>query len=135
MRERHLSFFYLNGNHVPEHREDVVRYLEEKEKDIVNIGFSQLWIDLHNSSSRENPRPTGHLYIQDIEDNEKKFEEVCKYVLSKDRKFIPVAVDCRFKEDYKMIESILKENYGEKGRLTNGLLWLGVFGPKNINGR
>ena len=86
MKERHLSFYYLDGNHVPEHREKVIGYLETKEEDIEKLSLPSVWVN-----------------------------------------------DCRFKEDYKMIEGILKENYGEKGKLTNGFLGICVlFGTKRI---
>jgi hypothetical protein len=136
MKERHLSFYYLDGNHIPEYREKIIRYLETKEEDIEKLSFPYVWVNLHSPSKRENPRPTGHIFIQDMNDNEGQFEEICKFVLSKERRFIPVEVDCRFKKDYKMIESILRENYGEKGRLTNGFLGLcALFGTKRIKRR
>ena len=75
----------------------------------------------------------GNLYICDLQDSTNKFEEVCKYVLSKDREFIPTTVACSDKKDYGVIERILKENYGDKGRLTNGFLGLsGLVGMKRI---
>ena len=65
-----------------------------------------------------------------------KFEEVCKYVLSRNRKFIPVEVSCENKRDYNMIEKILRENYGEQSKLTNGFLGIGkLMNIKNIKGR
>jgi hypothetical protein len=133
MKERHLSFYYLDGNHISEYREKIIRYLETKEEDIERLSLPSVWISLHSPSKRENPRPTGNIFIQDMNDKDNKFEELCKYILSRNRQFIPVEVDCRFKKDYKMIVSILKENYGEKGRLTNGFLGLCVlFGTKRI---
>jgi hypothetical protein len=130
---RNLSFFYLNENHVEEYKESVKNYLKEISEKVENIGEPYVAIDFYDSKPKTRARPTGHLFIYDIQDDLNKLEEICNFVLSNERKFIPIEVDCSKKEDYGMIENILKKNYGDKGRLTNGFLGIsGLFGMKSI---
>lgn len=116
---RNLSFWYLSEFNTPEYRKNVRNYLKEKEGDLERIGFGHLIIDLYDFNRIENKLPTGHIYLLDLEDKENKFEEFCRYILSKDRRIIPEGIKCKNKEDYGMIEKILKENYGERGKLKN----------------
>ena len=136
MNERQVSFWYFKNNHVEGYKKSVLNYLKGNVQNFEKEGSFQLIVDFYNCNKRENPDPTGHLYVRDLEDKENKFESFCEYVLSKDRRFIPVEVSCRNKKDYGMIERILKENYGDKGKLTNGLLGIGFLGNvKSIKGR
>jgi hypothetical protein len=127
MKFRDASFFYLTGSFVSDYRKRIVDYLKEKEEDLKDIGMPQLIVDLHDGNIRENRDPTGHLYIHDIENNSNKFEDICNYILSKERKFIPLVVACRDKQDYSLIEKVLKDNYGDKGKLTTGMLGIGLL--------
>lgn len=133
MKERTASFFYLNENHVPNYRKKVIEYLKENEYKFKNIGEPHVVVELHDFGRKENPDPSGHLYLHELEQDSVRFDEVCKYTLSKDRRFIPVSVICKDRKNYGLIKKILKENYGEKGKLTNGLLGLGaIFNIKTI---
>jgi hypothetical protein len=52
----------------------------------------------------------------------KKCEEVCKFILSRERTFSPNFVTCIPREKYNFVEKILKEERGEDSRLNKGLL-------------
>jgi hypothetical protein len=130
---RNINFFYLDINHVEDYKLSVKNYLSNISEEVEHIGEPYVTVDFYDFRPKIRRKPTGHLFIYDIEDNYNKLEEICKYVLSKERKFIPVEVDCSNKKDYPIIEKILKENYGEKGRLTNGFLGLSaLFGMRRI---
>lgn len=132
-KSRNLSFFYLSETHIEVYREYVLDFLENNHEDFERVGFPEVIVEFYNFQIRKDNRLDGHVYIQDLEDKINKFEEVCNYILSKKRNFIPVCVSCKNKKDYGMIEKILKENYGEKGKLTNGFLGIpGLFNQKNI---
>ncbi len=136
MNQRNISFWYFRDSHVQAYKENVLNYLKENSRDFEKVGFPYIIIDFHNMNKRKNPDPTNHLFLHDLREDSNKLEEVCGYVLSKDRRFIPLSVSCSDKKDYNMIENILKENYGEKGRLNNGFLGIGWLGNiKNIKGR
>mgnify|MGYP000208594942 CR=1 FL=1 len=118
--KRNVSFFYIGLNDSDEYRETINKYLEEKEKEFNDVGGLGVIVMAHNFDNfNNNQNLSGHLYVQEIEKNPEEFEEVCDYVLSKERKFIPKAVKCNINEDYSMIEDILKKNYGENAGLKN----------------
>lgn len=130
---RNISFFYFDYNPAEEHKESVRNYLKDISEEVEKIGEPYVAIDFYGAVPKHRIKPTGHLFIYDIQDDLNKLEEICKFILSKDRKYIPVEVDCNNKKDYNVIEQILKENYGDKGRLTNGFLGIsGLFGMKKI---
>jgi hypothetical protein len=87
---RRLSFFYTNESQIQDYRKSIVDYLKRNENAFKEIGEPRVIIEFHDFDKRENPNPSGHLYIQDLEDNSNQFERVCRYVLSKNRKFIPL---------------------------------------------
>ncbi|MGY4884544.1 MAG: hypothetical protein ACP5NZ_03115 [Nanobdellota archaeon] len=133
MEGRRTNFFYLKESFVEDYRNKVLRYLRENEYIFNEMEDPRVVVELHNFNRKEHPHPNGHLYIHELEEGSDKFEEILKYVLSKDRAFIPVSVICEPRTDYGLIKKILKENYGKRGRLTNGLLGLGgVFNVKTI---
>lgn len=134
MSWRDMSLFYLRESFTGEYKSIILNYLKENELKFKYLGEPEIVVELHNFDRIENPNPNGHLYIFDREGkNPSKVEEVCRYVLSKDRKFIPLDVTCREKNDYILIENTLKENYGKKGRLTMGPLGLGgLFNQRGI---
>jgi hypothetical protein len=122
--KRNLSFHYLSENHVENYRRIVREYLRNLSDEIEKMGEPYLIVDSYGFEPRIKNNITEQIFIYDVEDNLNRFEQVCKHILSKDRRFIPIEVACSNKEDYGMIEKILKENYGEKGKLTNGFLGL-----------
>lgn len=116
---RNLSFWYLSEMSTKDYRQKIKNYLLEEEKNIDEAGFGYLIVDLFNFNRYKNKIPSGHVFVLELETKENKFEKLCRYILSKDRKFLPTEVKCSKKEDYKMIENILKENYGKDGNLKN----------------
>lgn len=130
---RNINFFYLDTSHVEEYKKSVKNYLSSISEEVENLGFPFVTVDFYDFRPKIRRKPTGHLFIYDIEDNYNKLEEICKFVLSNERKYIPVEVACSDKKDFQVIEKILKENYAEKGRLTNGFLGLSaLFGMRRI---
>lgn len=125
---RDASFFYLKDNLSEEYKKEIINYLEESEFYLKEIGSPEIRINLFDVKKIDNPNPTGHLYLHDFDGNNlAKFGQVCKYVLSKDRKFIPSVVMCHQKSNYNLIERILKDNFGDQARLTKGFLWAGFL--------
>jgi hypothetical protein len=117
--ERNLSFYYLNENSTDEYKSKIKIYLSKKAKEIEKIGKPGVIVELYDFNRIKNKNPTGHIYLLDIENNANNFEEICNYILSKNRKFIPQGVKCGIKEDYDMIKDILKENYDKDVKLRN----------------
>jgi hypothetical protein len=110
-QKRNLSVWYINASDAPNYKNEIGNFLKEEENNIKKIGLGKIIIDLFYRNKREDTNPTGHMRILDLEDDANRFKEVCKYILSKDRRFIPKEVKCKNREDYKMIEEILEENY------------------------
>jgi hypothetical protein len=130
---RSLSFFYLKDNYLEEYKNSIRESLKLYEEGSKGIAFPQVIVEFNGFNGNRDPNSTGHLFLYEVDKSSNKFEEVCKYILSKDRKHIPISVMCKDKKDFGMIENILRENYGEKGRLTNGFLGMGLlFKEKTI---
>ena len=133
MEKKSIGFLYFAPNHAEEHKEEILDYLKEVSQEVNVLNQFQIIVDFHKTNLRKNPSPTEFLFLQDLEENSNKLEEICQHVLSKDRKFIPISVFCEDKTKYDMIEDILNENYGEEGKLTYGFLKLGkLFNMKYI---
>lgn len=130
---RSLSFFYIKDNHLEEYKNSIKESLKLYEDDSKKIAFPQVIIEFNDFNGKRDSNSTGHVFLCEIDKSSNKFEEVCKYILSKERKYIPISVMCKDKKDFGMVENILRENYGEKGRLTNGFLGIGLlFKEKTI---
>ena len=132
MEGRSISFFYASKSPIPKYKKSIINYLKESEEAIKQVGEPQIIVELHDFDKRFYPEPNGNIYVSDLGNNPGKFTDVCEYILSKDRKFIPLAVSCKDKKDYGMIEKILKENYYDKGKLTNGLFGIGALFNQKI---
>lgn len=134
--KRNISFWYFSENHVEAYKKSVLQYLENYLNEFEKISSLSIVMDFHNGDKIKNKSPTNHLFLCDLGEDSNKLEEVCKYVLSRDRSFVPLSVSCHNKADYEMVEKILRENYGEEGKLTNGFLGIGrLTNLKNIKGR
>lgn len=116
--KRNASFWYFNTSHIPQYKQKVKNYLQNLEESLM-LEFPYLLIDLHDMNKRENKEPTGHLFAIELPEVTSQMENLYKFILSKDRRIRPLEVKCSKKEDYQLIERILKDNYGDKGKLKN----------------
>jgi hypothetical protein len=122
-KRRNLSFWYIQENNIQTYKTECINYLEKLSKEIKGQGLTKLIINFYDLKKESRDNINGHVYIHDLEDNEKQFEKACKYLLSKERKFMPTEVKCKNKKDYKMIKEILEENYGKEASLKNNF-WI-----------
>jgi hypothetical protein len=117
-KQRRANFWYFKQNHIPSYKKKVKDYLSNLE-DTLEKEFPRLFIDLYDMDKRENKEPTGHLFAVELPDELKQLGSLYDFILSKDRMIKPIEVSCNKKEDYALIEQILKENYGNEGKLKN----------------
>jgi len=117
--QRNVNFWYFDSKHTEEYKEKVINYLKSKEEELSFKNFSALIINLHGMNKRENPNPTGHIFATELPGEKKQLRGLYDFLLSKDRMIKPLGVLCNKKADYQLIKDILKENYGEEGKLVN----------------
>ncbi|MCK4552682.1 hypothetical protein KAT80_00570 [Candidatus Pacearchaeota archaeon] len=131
-----INFWYLNQNHTIDYKEQVVNWLYEHFEDFRDVAKPSLWVDFYDFKPNHKSNITGHVFVSELEEDSKKLQTFYNYVLSKERTFIPIGIACTDKQDYSLIEEILKQNYGRKGKLTNDFLGIGkLFNQKTIKGR
>lgn len=123
---RDFSFSYFGQAHSDSYKNQVIDYLDKNASHIKKMGGSSLIIEMYDFNA-ENKKPTGQIFISEANarKNPKKLEDICKYLLSNEREFIPDAVNASKMEDYNLIKNILEENYGGRGRLKNEFLFFG----------
>lgn len=117
-KKRNASFWYFNSNHIPSYKAKVENYLQNLEESLINE-FPYLLIDLYDLNKRENKKPTGHLFAIELPEGISQMENLYHFLLSKERLIKPLGVICSKKEDYSLIDEILKKNYDKEGKLKN----------------
>src|SRR6056297_2658722 len=134
-QKRKISFFYLNRNSADSYKEEVTNYINEKEQDLNKIAGLDIVVVAHGFGKKKSKKTSigGHLYVQEIMNNPEKITELSNYILSNKRRFIPKAVKTNNKQDYELIENIIKKEYGSNSGLKNYFWEFGKIIKHNKN--
>ncbi len=121
MKSHYISLHYWDENHIKKHKKKVGRYLDFIQGKTKGLFLKNVYVFFNDKIAGLS---NGHVFVSNIAKSGDGLEDVLKYLLSKDRSHIPITISCHKEED-SLIKKILKENYGSKGKLTNGFLGMG----------
>jgi hypothetical protein len=116
-KKRMVSFYYFGEKDFFEYQNHVSNFLIEKKNDFLRFASNEVFLYFGGLEKKPSIRSNGLVMLIDIEDSNNNFERTCKHLLSKNHPFIPKSVFCKFKEDYDLVETILKEEYSNDALL------------------
>lgn len=130
MGSNYISLHYWDQSHNKEHKEKVGAYLNFLCGATKGLFLKNIYVFFNDKIAGLS---NSHVFVSNLEKLDDGFEDVLKYFLSKDKRYIPITISCSRKKDYGLIEKILKKNYGNKGKMTNSFLEIEkLFNQKTI---
>ena len=116
-----VSLHYWDSNHVDSFKNSKKRYLAGLENAFGNVSTEGVLL----SFDKNHGEYTGHVSFMDCENSYERIYTAVDYALSRGSSNLPVWISINKKNDFSLIEDILRDHYGESVKLNYGLFNIG----------